>query len=219
MKDLPPGLDDFGLRLREAAEQERARPAVARLNGFLRKLVVPATATALTVAAGAGAIGLVNGEEGPPIRAESGDGGGLQAPADPAVITSSTVADVAGGPPWVVRAYTNSAGDECVQVGRLREGVFGRVQERRFRALPPDAPGVCGPASRRSSLVAAERQADPARTIVFGLAASRGPVTVSVASTTRRANPAALGAFLTVFAINEGEVVVRAATEPPVRFP
>lgn len=218
MSDLPPGLDDFGFRLRDAAERNQRRRQRAGVSSWLKKLVFPVTVTALTVAAGAGAIGLVSNEQGPGIRAERGDGAGLDAPTDPAVITSSTVRDPAGGAPWVVRAYTNRDGEECVQVGRLQNGVFGQVQEQRFRALPPDAPGVCGPASRRRSLVAIERRTDPARTIVYGLAASRQPVVVSLASRTRRSEPAALGAFLTVFAVPVGDVIVRAADEPPVRF-
>lgn len=216
MTDLPPGLEDFGARLRGAAEADirRSRP---RHRGFLRDLGFPIAATVLTVAAGASAVSLIDGGKGPPIRAERGDGAGLQAPKDPGVVAASATPDPVDGPPWAVRVYTNDRGEECAQVGRLRAGLFGQIQNGRFRELPPDAPGTCGPAARTQTLAAVERRADPPRTLVFGLAAARS-VNVSVGSRKARVTPAGLGAFVVVFqGASRAPVVVDDGNGPPQR--
>ncbi len=199
MSDLPPGLKDFGARLRSAAEADMARGVPPRSRNAWRNFGLPITATVLSVAVGASAVSLVDEGKGPPIRAERGDGAGLQAPKDPGVVAASATADPAGGPPWAVRVYTNPRGDECAQVARLRSGLFGQIQNGRFRELPPDAPGTCGPATRSETLAAVERRADPPRTLVFGLAISRTPIDISVGKTRARVRPSGLGAFVAVF--------------------
>jgi hypothetical protein len=211
VSELPPGLDDFGRRLEQAAareidERERQRPPRRRW----RNLGLPVIAALLAAAVSAGAVKLVDGT-GDPITPDRGaDSARLQAPRDPAVIVSSATDDPAGGPPWVVRAFTNTAGRDCVQVGRLRDGVFGQVQGARFRPLPASAPGTCATAAATGPLVAIRRTGQQ-RTLVFGLAVDRAPVTVSVGDHVRRVRPAGLGAFVAVFegATAHQPVVVR----------
>jgi len=215
MSELPPGLDDFGRRLEQAAareiderERERERPPRRRW----RNLGLPVVAAVLAAAVSAGAVKLVDGG-GDPITPESGDDSArLQAPQDSAVIPSSATGDPAGGPPWVVRAYSNTAGNDCVQVGRLRRGVFGQVQGTQFRPLPASAPGTCATAGASGPLVAVRRTAE-LRTLVFGLAVDRTPVTVSVGDRSQRVRPAGLGAFVAVFegATPGQPIVVRSA--------
>jgi hypothetical protein len=197
---LPPGLDDFGRRLEQAAareidEHERKRPPRRRW----RNLGLPVIAALLAAAVSAGAVKLVDGDNGNPIAPDRGaDSARLQAPRDPAVIVSSATDDPAGGPPWVVRAFTNTAGRVCVQVGRVRDGVFGQIQQGRFRPLPASAPGTCATPAATGPLIAIRRTAEE-RTLVFGLAVDHAPVTVSVGDRVRRVRPAGLGAFVAVF--------------------
>lgn len=211
MSELPPGLDDFGRRLEQAAareieERERGRPPRRRRRW--RNLGLPVVAALLAAAVSAGAVKLVDGG-GDPIAPERGDDSTrLQAPRDPAVIVSSAADDPAGGPPWVVRAYSNTAGNDCVQVGRLRGGVFGQVQGTQFRPLPASAPGTCATAGASGPLVAVRRTA-ALRTLVFGLAVDRTAVTVSVGDRSQRVRPSGLGAFVAVFeGATAGQTVV-----------
>ena len=202
MSRLPPGLDDFGRRLEEAAAREideRDRDPSRRRRRRWRNLGLPVVAALLAAAVSAGAVKLVDGGAGDPIAPDRGDDSRrLQAPRDPAVIVSSATADPAGGPPWVVRAFTNAAGTDCVQVGRLRGGIFGQVQGTQFRPLPASAPGTCATAAARGPLVAVHRIAAQ-RTLVFGLAVDRTPVTVRVGDREQRVRPAGFGAFVAVF--------------------
>lgn len=212
MSELPPGLDDFGRRLEQAAareidERERARAPRRRW----RILGLPVVAALLAAAVSAGAVKLVDGGAGDPIDPERGsDSARLQAPRDPAVVVSSATDDPAGGPPWVVRAYTDTRGQECVQIGRLRDGVFGEVQGARFRPLPASVPGTCATAAATGPLVAIRRTGTD-RTLVFGLAVDRTTVTVRIGDREQRVRPAGLGAFVAVFegAAPHEPVVVR----------
>lgn len=203
MSELPPGLDDFGRRLEEAAAREideRERGPSRRRRRRWRNLGLPVVAALLAAAVSAGAVKLIDGGAGDPIEPDSGDDSRrLQAPRDPAVIVSSATDDPAGGPPWVVRAFTNAAGTDCVQVGRLRDGIFGQVQGTQFRPLPASAPGTCATAAARGPLVAVRRIAAQ-RTLVFGLAVDRTTVTVRVGDREQRVRPAGFGAFVAVFA-------------------
>jgi hypothetical protein len=203
VSELPPGLDDFGRRLEEAAAREieaRERERPPRRRRRWRNLGLPVLAALLAAAVSAGAVRLVDGDAGNPITPDRGDvSKRLQAPRDPAVIVSSAPDNPAGGPPWVVRAFTNAAGRDCVQVGRLRAGVFGQVQGARFRPLPPSAPGTCATGAGSGPLIAVRRTAHEP-TVVFGLALDRTPLTVSVGGRSQRVRPAGLGAFVAVFA-------------------
>lgn len=201
MSDLPPGLEDFGDRLEQAAAREiEERETRRRRRTRWRSLGLPVVAALLAAAVSAGAVKLVDGGSGDPIEPESGDAGaGLQAPKDPAVVAASAAEDPAGGPPWVVRAFTNPTGQECVQVGRLRNGVFGQVQAGRFHPLPASTPGTCATDGAEGPLLAV-RRVGTQRTLVYGLAVDRATVTVDVGDRRQRVEPAGLGAFVAVFA-------------------
>jgi hypothetical protein len=199
--DLPPGLEEFGVRLAKVAEIRAEEERHARKRRRWRSFVLPVAVTVVTAAAGAGAVKIVDrAGKGKPLKPEPGKGAQTLQPAkDPAVVTSSAVADPDGGPPWVLRAYTNAEGGSCVQVGRLSGGDFGQVQRGEFRKLPTSAPGQCSVADERGPLVAVERRGAN-RTLVYGLAVDRdAPVTVSVGDVRKRVRPAGLGAFVTVF--------------------
>jgi len=204
MSRLPPGLDEFGRRLEQAAareidERERERDRERPRRRRWRNLGLPVIAAVLAAAVSAGAVKLVDGGSGDPITPDRGDDSArLQAPRDPAVIVSSATDDPAGGPPWVVRVFSNTAGRDCVQIGRLRGGVFGQVQRGQFRPLPPSAPGTCSTGTASGPLVAVRRTAEH-RTVVFGLTVDRTPVSVTVGDRSQRVRPAGLGAFVAVF--------------------
>jgi len=223
--DLPPGLKELGARLEQAAardvrerESERRRRHERRRHARWRSLALPVVAALLAAAVSAGAVRFVDSGSGDPIQAEGGDvGAQLQAPRDPAVVVASRAEDPMGGPPWVVRAFTNAAGDECVQVGRLRNGIFGQVQDGRFRPLPATAPGTCGKAEGRAPLIAV-RYSSSRRAVVFGLAVDRAPVSVHVGAREQRVRPAGLGAFVVVFADvpRDEPIVVRSSVDGEV---
>lgn len=220
MSDLPPGLDDFGKRLEQAAAREiEEREARARRRRGprtrWRNLGLPVVAAVLAAAVSAGAVKLVDGGSGAPIEPERGDTGArLQAPKDPAVVLASAAADPAGGPPWVVRVYSNPAGRECVQLGRLRDGNFGQVHGGQFRRLPASATGTCAGPNADEPLVVAMRFGAQ-RTLVFGIGVDRAPVTVHIGDRRQRAQPASFGAFVTVFsrASPDATIVVRARVD------
>ena len=206
MNDLPPGLEDFGARLEQAAarevhdrEKRRRRRKERRWHARWRSLALPVVAAVLAAAVSAGAVRFVDSGSGDRIEPDGGDSGAqLQAPIDPAVVMASRAEDPIGGPPWVVRAFTNVAGDECVQVGRLRNGIFGQVQGGQFRPLPATAPGTCAKVEGRAPLIAV-RHSSSGHTVVFGLAVDRAPVSVRVGTREQRVRPAGLGAFVVVF--------------------
>lgn len=211
-QDLPPGVDDLGRRLEEAAAREIAeRPPERRGRRRARYLGLPVAAAVVAAAVSAGAVRVVD-RAGEPIEPERGAAGGApRAPQDRSVIAASAVADPAGGPPWVVRAYTTAGGRACAQVGRLREGVFGHVQNGRFRALPASSQGSCARLDARGVLVAVERRPAVNLTIVFGVGVDRSPVTIRYGSERRRVQPRVFGAFLALFegADPHARVVVR----------
>ena len=225
MSDLPPGLEEFGARLEQAAardvqdrENEHRRKNERRRHAGWRSLGLPVVAALLAAAVSAGAVRFVDSGSGDRIEPEGGDSGAqLQAPIDPAVVMASRAADPTGGPPWVVRAFTNAAGDECVQVGRLRNGVFGQVQGGQFRPLPATAPGTCAKVEGRAPLIAV-RHSSSRRTVVFGLAVDRAPVSVRVGTHEQRVRPAGLGAFVVVFAdvARDAPIVVRSSVDGQV---
>jgi hypothetical protein len=107
-----------------------------------------------------------------------------------------------------VRAYTGAEGRECVQVGQLRDGVFGRVQSGTFRALPASMPGNCGHPNARGALVAVSREAAVDLTLVFGLAVDRSPVRIRFGDREQVVRPVGLGAFVAVFAGDDRRVPI-----------
>ncbi len=216
---LPPGLEDFGARLQRAAAreiEERRREQAAergrgRGGGLLRSIGVPVAAV-LAAAVSAGAVGVVT-QDGDPIAPDPSTTSPTAM--DPAVVVGSAVDNPGGGPPWVVRAYTDRAGFECVQLGRIHDGVFGDLQRGQFRALPSTEAGTCATAATKGPLLAVASRAMLDLTIVYGLAIDRDPVTVRVGEREQRVRPSGLGAFVAVF---EGQragrrIVVRSTVE------
>lgn len=199
MSDLPPGLEKFGARLEQAAQRDIAeRRGASRGRRRLRDIGLPLGAALTAAAVSAGAVHLVD-RQGAPITPERGSGTAYQAAKDPAVIEATATANPSGGPPWVVRAYTGPSGRECIQVGRLRDGVFGQVQPDGFRRLPASAQGACASPTARGPLVTVVRRPSMNVTLVFGLAVDRTPVSIRYGAQHRRVRPAGFGAFLAVF--------------------
>ncbi|MEY2441732.1 MAG: hypothetical protein QOJ46_1158 [bacterium] len=200
MSDLPPGLEDFGARLEQAAQRDIAeRRRASRGRRRLRDIGLPVGAALAAAAVSAGAVHLVD-RQGAPIAPERGGGTAFQPGKDPAVIEATATADPSGGPPWVVRAYTTPSGRECVQVGRLLDGVFGQVQAGRFRPLPGSAQASSCATSTRGPLVTVTRRPSMNVTLVYGLAVDRTPVSIRFGTLHRRVKPAGFGAFVAVFA-------------------
>lgn len=209
---LPPALEEFGQRLREATgariEEEQRQAAMARRRqraGRLRRLAVAMGAVVLTGGAAAGA-GLVLEQDGSSLPSEPGAGGDLSPGAAAGVVASTATPDPTGGSPWALRVFTNPEGEECVAVGRLRRGQLGQVENPVFRPLPDDAPGICGDVSRSGVVATVEQRTQPApRTAIYGLSAGNGPVRISLDGTPYRVDARALGAFLLVVNGVQGE--------------
>ena len=201
MTDLPPGLEDFGTCLKEAADRDVAarRAERRRRRGrWTRNIGLPVVAAVAAAAVSAGAVRVAD-RGGDPIEPETG-GDAVLAPAkDPTVVAASAVANPSGGPPWVLRVYTSATGRECAQIGRLRGGVFGQVQLGRFRPLPSAASGTCAHGGESGPLAVASQLPGQSLTLVFGLAVDRSPVTVRVGGRERRVQPVGFGAFIAVF--------------------
>ena len=195
---LPPALESLGTRFEAAVAREVAeRPRERRWRRRARRIALPVAAAAAAAVATAGAVRVVD-RAGEPIAPEPGAGALTRAAQDSAVVVASATADPGGGPPWVVRAYTTPGGRACVQVGRLRDGVFGQVQRGRFRALPASAPAACEPAGSGGALVVAQRRPAVDLTLVYGIGVDRSPVTVSDGNVRRRVQPVGFGAFVTI---------------------
>jgi len=200
VRNLPPGLEEFGDRLREAAETMAGESRADRRRRRVRSLALPVAATMATAAVGAGAVSYVDGGRGPRIEGEAGSRGAtLRAPKDSAVVPASATDDPDGGPPWVLRVFTNEQGRDCVQAGRLRDGDFGQLQRGRFRELPASAPSSCAAVGEPFPIVFTDRRAAPARLLVFGLAERGASLTIRVGARRVRVKPLGLGAFVAVF--------------------
>jgi len=203
--ELPPAFRGLRNKLREAAARDieiEGRVAQRLRRGRWRRWLLVAVA-AIVSAGGVAVAQRLLDSEGP-------DKPGDRIPqkvapaADPGVIATSAAPDPNGGPPWALRVFTNPAGEECVAVGRLLNGTLGTYEEtRRFRKLPADVSGACGPPGGAGLLVAVQHRGHPeSRTIVYGLARERWPVQVTIAGQTRTLQPGALGSFVDVRAGN-----------------
>lgn len=199
MTDLPPGLQDFGRRLEKAADSEMARGRSSRRRGRTRSILTATLAAIVAGGVAATAARLVE-REGAPVLPDRGADGRFVPPLDPQVLVGTVQDDPLGGDPWALKAFSSASGDDCVLVGRLRAGVFGVVQGRLFRALPSDAPGLCGDVAADG--LTAYLQRFDGRTAIFGLSASRSPITVRTSSRSFQRKPAAFGAYLVIAGID-----------------
>ncbi|CAA9494145.1 MAG: hypothetical protein AVDCRST_MAG30-1540, partial [uncultured Solirubrobacteraceae bacterium] len=138
--------------------------------------------------------------DGRPLRGDPDLPATARPAADPTVLVGSAVPDPDGGLPWAMRVFGNPLGEQCIALGRLRDGTIGRLKRGEFGPLPPDTGGVCDDVAERGVVASAERRTTPQRrTIVYGLAEGRARVTVRVAGERRSARPGALGSFIFVF--------------------
>ena len=208
---LPPVLDDLRDQLRAAAarDNEIEQRVAQRVRRGRRRHWLLLALGALISFGGVAVAERALDRRGADHRAD-----GIPADAAPAakpgVVTDSATPDPGGGLPWVMRVFTNRAGQECITVGRLRNGVIGTVNARRtFRALPDRAPGACQSLATSGLLVAVHYDPAPSRTVVYGLARDQRPVKVTVAGETRTVAAGALGTFIDV---REGLADMRGAS-------
>jgi hypothetical protein len=191
--DLLPGLRTLGDRLGDAAAREIAAERERGRRRRLRPLVLGGVIAALVGAGAVTATGVFTGS-GDPVPGER------QGASQPGVLADSAAADPGGGLPWALRVFVDDRGRECVQLGRLRDGVLGMVESGQFRPYRGHPNGTCGYLRRDALINAVERRTQPAaRTIVYGLTSSREPVRIRLGGRETRVRPGALGAYVAVF--------------------
>jgi len=86
-----------------------------------------------------------------------------------------TAPDPRGGPDWAVRVYTSTTGAACVELARISQGRFGRIDASGvFRDIPLDAGGTCGDLATEPVVLAVNSYPvgthQDARTVLFGRA-------------------------------------------------
>lgn len=204
--ELLPSLRELGDRLGDAAAREitaeRGAPRRRRRRRW-QPYVLGGVVATLVAAGGVTATDIFTGS-GDPVPEEGGS------PAQPGVLTDSAAADPAGGLPWAVRVFVDEGNRECVQLGRLRDGALGVVENGQFRRFEGRPNGTCGDLEKTPLVAATEQRTQPAaRTVVFGLSRLRGPVTIRIGGTARRVRPGALGAYVAVY---EGRLDLTGAT-------
>lgn len=96
---------------------------------------------------------------------------------------AARAADPAAGPRWAVRSYRNRGGEVCADFGREVDGRIGLISVGEFRERRlSEGSGNCGDPAAASGLLAAATvypddpttaEAEPARTIVHGIASAR----------------------------------------------
>lgn len=200
--DLPPALADMREQFRVAAARELAierevqRRLRTRSRRFRRPQLVAAVIASVLLLAGMAVAGGWLEDDRPlaPDRVPRG----LQPAAGAGVVASSAVADPDGGLPWALRVFSNDRGQECVVVGRLRDGVLGVLRGGSFRALPHRVPGACGDLAREPLLAAREHRSQPPRTVIYGLSRGRGQVELRLDGRVTRVPVGALGTYLHV---------------------
>jgi hypothetical protein len=220
--ERPEALDEFGERLRAAAvaQIERERNEAAPKKRRSRRAVAGAILAVLLPAgalAGAGALR----DNGDPLPRDRGLPGALGPSSDPSVLSSTAVADPAGGPPWALKLFANEEGEECVAVGRLRNGALGQFHGRVFRAYPAAIAGVCGQLAKAGILYGIERRSAPhERTVIYGVSAGRAPVELRAGGRRAIAEPGALGSFIIVLSgvrpLNDAELRTQIDDRPLV---
>lgn len=217
--ELDDALGDLGEQLRLAAVREaevQARVRQITRRARWRRGALAILAVLVPTAAVAGVNGLL--PSGDPLpRAE------VTPPVQAGVIPSSATPDPAGRLPWALQLQSRPDGQDCLLLGRLRGGELGQIEDGRFRPYPPDAPGLCGDLQRDPILAFVEVRARPQpRTIVFGLAPDRAPVTLQIGGRRLTQVPHALGAYLFVLPgrhPTKGAVISTRARGKPVSIP
>lgn len=87
------------------------------------------------------------------------------------------VADPADGSSWAVRTYDSVSGANCVELGHVSGGRFGRIDRTgAFAAVPVDEGGTCGDLGVEPVILAINRYPlageRTARTVLFGVASA-----------------------------------------------
>jgi hypothetical protein len=176
--------------IREAEVQARVRQITRRARRRRGALAIVAVLVPTAAVAGVGGIfpsgdPLPGAEHVPRVQA--------------GVIPSSATPDPAGLLPWALQLQSRPDGRDCLLLGRLRAGDLGQIENGRFRAYPADAPGLCGDLQRDPILAFVDVRTRPhPRTIIFGLAPDRAPVTLRIRGRQLSQVPHALGAYLFV---------------------
>ena len=199
---LPSSLDDFGSRLRDAAARrvEKERRESRRVRLRRRRTALATLAAVLLPAAAIAGAGSLLRDDGRPLEADPDLPASARPAADPTVLAGGAVPDPDGGLPWAMRVFSNPLGEQCIALGRLRDGTIGRLRRGEFNPLPPDTGGLCGQVAERGVIASIERRTTPrGRTIVYGLVEGSARITVRVAGERRSARPRALGSFIFVF--------------------
>ena len=196
--DLLPSLSVLGDRLGDAAareiEAERAESdRRRRRRRSLRPFLLTGIVVALVGAGGVTATGVFTGS-GEPVPEER------EPVAGSGVLADSAAADPSGGLPWALRVFVDDRGRECLQLGRLRDGVLGVVESGQFRPYAGRPNGSCGDLGAEPLVNFVHWRTQPAaRTVVFGLTRARGPVRIELGGSVRTVRPGALGAYVVVY--------------------
>lgn len=202
--ELDEAFDALGAHLRRAAVREaevQSRVHAITRRARWRKGLLAIIAVLVPAAAVAGVNGLF--PAGDPLPRDR------HRPAVAGVIPSSATPDPAGALPWALQLQSQADGQDCLLLGRLRAGTLGQIEAGRFRPYPVDAPGLCGDLRRDPVLAFVDVRSSPQpRTIVFGLAPDRAPVTLRIGGRKLTQSPRALGAYVFVL---PGRPVTRGA--------
>lgn len=191
--DRLPGLRELGDRLGDAAAREIAAEQARRRRLPRKPFLLGAIVVALAGAGTVTATRVFTGS-GDPVAPER------QGAAQAGVLTDSAAADPGGGLPWAVRVFLDDEHQECLQLGRLRDGTLGTVVSGQFHAYEGEPNGNCSDLRAAGYSMLADRRAVPAkRTIVYGRVLDDDPVRIRVDGETRTVRPGALGAYVTVF--------------------
>ena len=202
---LSPDLQDFGERLREAAERQvelerREARGRSRRSRLRRRTVIGAVLAVLLPAGAIAGAGALPSRDGEPVKGDDRLNESLRPATDPSVALGSAVADPVGGPPWALRVASNARGEECFSLGRLRDGRLGRQDRDGFRPFPRNVPLTCGDLAKEGVVLMAGTQVDPQpRTYFYGISAGRAPVVLELGGRRYEARPKALGTFIFVF--------------------
>jgi len=193
----PPAFEDLRAQLVAAAERDNAAAQRERVPWW-RRLRIPVIAAVVGLTAASAGVATYFTGSGDPLPKEAAVRGG--SPSEPGVLADSAAPDpIQAAPAWVLRLSSNEDGRDCIELGRLKDGQFGQMTGRVFRAQP-HSNALCVALNSDPLLVSVFQRREPPRTVVYGISRDRRPVTVRVGTATRTLRPGGLGAFIGVLA-------------------